>query len=107
MMPNSVQMCCFKTGMLCYTYNTLVILYYSRLFILMCDVDDVSSCISEAWAVLKRGHTDSDDMVAYFLQACSGLGLCAKALKFIPPGYNVGESHLIPYIINQNIELWD
>ncbi|KAG7238537.1 hypothetical protein INR49_030810 [Caranx melampygus] len=55
---------------------------------LCADVLLQNSCVSEAWAVLRRGHTDSDDMVAYFLQECSGLGLCAKALKFIPPGYN-------------------
>lgn len=51
----------------------------------------VSSCVSDAWALLKRGHTERDDMVLYFLQACNGFGLCAEALKYIPAGYNVGE----------------
>lgn len=50
-----------------------------------------SSCVSEAWALLKRGHTGSDDMVMYFLQACTGFGLCAEALKHIT-GYDVGEA---------------
>lgn len=59
----------------------------------------VSSCVSDAWALLKRGHTESDDMVMYFLQACNGFGLCAAALKYIPAGYNVGES----LVIQQNI----
>lgn len=50
----------------------------------------VASCVSEAWALLKRGHTESDDMVMYFLQARNGFGLCAEALTYIPAGHNVG-----------------
>ncbi|XP_023273001.1 uncharacterized protein LOC111663153 [Seriola lalandi dorsalis] len=55
---------------------------------LCADVLLQNSCVSEAWALLKRGHTERDDMVTYFLQACHGFGLCAKALKYIPAGYN-------------------
>ncbi|XP_060919549.1 protein ELYS-like [Labrus mixtus] len=47
-----------------------------------------NSCVSDAWTLLKRGHTESDNMVLYFLQACNGLGLCAEALKYIPAGYD-------------------
>ncbi|XP_063764385.1 protein ELYS-like isoform X1 [Eleginops maclovinus] len=55
---------------------------------LCADVLLQNSCISEAWALLKRGHTESDEVVLYFLQACNGLGLCAEALKCIPAGYH-------------------
>ncbi|XP_018545495.1 uncharacterized protein LOC108892440 isoform X2 [Lates calcarifer] len=58
---------------------------------LCADVLLQNSCVSDAWALLKRGHTERDDMVLYFLQACNGFGLCAEALKYIPAGYNVGE----------------
>ncbi|KAM6968707.1 protein ELYS-like isoform 2-T2 [Tautogolabrus adspersus] len=47
-----------------------------------------NSCVSDAWDLLKRGHTESDNMVVYFLQACNGFGLCAEASKYIPAGYN-------------------
>ncbi|XP_071355139.1 uncharacterized protein [Trachinotus anak] len=56
---------------------------------LCADVLLQNSCVSDAWALLKRGHTESDDMVAYFLQACNGFGLCTKAVKYIPAGYDV------------------
>ncbi|XP_031703046.1 uncharacterized protein LOC116383392 [Anarrhichthys ocellatus] len=49
-----------------------------------------NSCVSEAWALLKRSHAESDNMVMYFLQTCNGFGLCAEALKCIPAGYNDG-----------------
>ncbi|XP_037652248.1 uncharacterized protein LOC119504273 isoform X3 [Sebastes umbrosus] len=48
-----------------------------------------NSCVPEAGALLKRGHTENDNVVMYFLQACNGFGLCAEALKCIPAGYNV------------------
>lgn len=54
-----------------------------------------SSCVSEAWALLKRGQTESNNMVMYFIEACNGAGLCAEALKYIPAGYNVGECPVI------------
>ncbi|XP_044022121.1 uncharacterized protein LOC122861577 isoform X2 [Siniperca chuatsi] len=62
---------------------------------LCADVLLQNSCVSDAWALLKRGHTESDDMVMYFLQACSGFGLCAEALKYIPAGYNGEGDHVI------------
>ncbi|XP_036981411.1 uncharacterized protein LOC119034480 isoform X3 [Acanthopagrus latus] len=46
------------------------------------------SCVSEAWTLLKKGHTESNDTVMYFLKACDGVGLCAEALKYIPAGYH-------------------
>ncbi|XP_041810446.1 protein ELYS-like [Chelmon rostratus] len=55
---------------------------------LCADVLLQNSCVSEAWALLKRGHADSSDMVTHFLQACNRAGLCAEALKYIPAGYN-------------------
>ncbi|KAM7375832.1 hypothetical protein PAMP_005599 [Pampus punctatissimus] len=55
---------------------------------LCADVLLQNSCVSDAWALLKKGHTGSDDMIMYFLQACEGFGLCAEALKYIPVGYN-------------------
>ncbi|KAJ4939722.1 hypothetical protein JOQ06_029160 [Pogonophryne albipinna] len=61
---------------------------------LCADVLLQNSCVSEAWALLKRGHTESDEVVLYFLQACNGLGLCAEALKCIPAGYN-GEGDIV------------
>lgn len=56
----------------------------------------LSSYVSEAWALLKRG--ESKDMVMYFLQACNKVGLCAEALKCIPAGYIVGECLVIQHI---------
>ncbi|XP_030299185.1 uncharacterized protein LOC115597438 isoform X3 [Sparus aurata] len=47
-----------------------------------------NNCVSEAWTLLKRGHTESDDTVMYFLNACDRVGLCAEALKYIPAGYH-------------------
>ncbi|KAL3049165.1 hypothetical protein OYC64_008607 [Pagothenia borchgrevinki] len=61
---------------------------------LCADVLLQNSCVSEAWALLKRGHTESDEVVLYFLQACNGLGLCAEALQCIPAGYN-GEGDIV------------
>ncbi|KAI4804743.1 hypothetical protein KUCAC02_026359 [Chaenocephalus aceratus] len=61
---------------------------------LCADVLLQNSCVSEAWTLLKRGHTESDEVVLYFLQACNGLGLCAEALKCIPAGYN-GEGDIV------------
>ena len=57
--------------------------------------DNVFRCVSEAWDLLKRGHTESYDMVLHFLKACCGVGLCAEALKYIPAGYNVGDVLMI------------
>ncbi|KAL7381046.1 hypothetical protein ABVT39_027770 [Epinephelus coioides] len=59
---------------------------------LCADVLLQNSCYSEAWALLKRGHTESENVVKYFLQACDGFGLCAEALKCIPAEYNEPES---------------
>lgn len=50
------------------------------------------SCNSDAWALLKRGHTETEDMSKYFLQTCKGVGLCTEALKYILVENNVGES---------------
>ncbi|XP_042244671.1 uncharacterized protein LOC121881098 [Thunnus maccoyii] len=55
---------------------------------LCADVLLQNSYVSDAWALLKRSHTESDDMVVHFLQACEGFGLFAEALKYIPEGYN-------------------
>ncbi len=47
-------------------------------------------------------------MVMYFLQACNGFGLCAEALKYIPAGYNVGESLIIQHnICKKDIQPWN
>jgi len=54
-----------------------------------------SSCVSDAWALLKRGHTEREDMVMYFLQACKRFNLDSESLKHIPEGYNVGDSFII------------
>ncbi|KAI3367730.1 hypothetical protein L3Q82_026578 [Scortum barcoo] len=62
---------------------------------LCADVLLQNSCVPEAWALLKRGQTESDDMVMYFLQACNKFGLSEEALKCIPAGYNVGKSLVI------------
>jgi hypothetical protein len=37
------------------------------------------SHVSDAWALLKKGHTGSNDMVRYFLHGCERLGLCVAA----------------------------
>ncbi|XP_056281596.1 uncharacterized protein LOC130201013 [Pseudoliparis swirei] len=50
-----------------------------------------NSCVSEAWALLKRSHAKNDHMVVSFLQACDGCGLCAEALPCLPVGYNGSE----------------
>ncbi|XP_039459612.1 uncharacterized protein LOC120434994 [Oreochromis aureus] len=50
---------------------------------LFADVLIQSSCNSDAWALLKRGHTETEDMSKYFLQTCKGVGLCTEALKYI------------------------
>ncbi|XP_035023722.1 uncharacterized protein LOC118116278 isoform X3 [Hippoglossus stenolepis] len=55
---------------------------------LFADVLLQNSCVSAAWALLRRGHTESDDAVMYFLQACNRFGLCTEALKYIPAGCN-------------------
>lgn len=65
----------------------------------MLTVSLVSSLVSDAWALLKRGHTGSEDMLVYFLQTCNRFGLCTEALKYIPAGCNVGES----LVISQNM----
>ncbi|CAB1330942.1 unnamed protein product [Coregonus sp. 'balchen'] len=39
-----------------------------------------NSHVSDAWALLKKGHTGSNDMVRYFLHECERLGLCMAAL---------------------------
>ncbi|XP_033498258.2 uncharacterized protein LOC117266931 isoform X1 [Epinephelus lanceolatus] len=59
---------------------------------LCADVLLQNSCVSKAWALLKRGHTESENVVKYFLQACDGFGLCAEALKCIPAEYNGEEN---------------
>ncbi|KAM7403022.1 hypothetical protein PAMA_003784 [Pampus argenteus] len=46
---------------------------------LCADVLLQNSCVSDAWALLKKGHTGSDDMIMYFLQACEGFGLYRSA----------------------------
>ncbi|CAI5696609.1 unnamed protein product [Oreochromis niloticus] len=50
---------------------------------LFADVLIQSSFNSDAWALLKRGHTETEDMSKYFLQTCKGVGLCTEALKYI------------------------
>ncbi|XP_069391818.1 uncharacterized protein [Paralichthys olivaceus] len=62
---------------------------------LFTDVLLQNSCVSDAWALLRRGHTESDDAVMYFLQTCNRFGLCTEALKYIPAGCNVGEYYII------------
>ncbi|XP_054861977.1 protein ELYS-like isoform X2 [Amphiprion ocellaris] len=54
---------------------------------LCADVLLQGSSVSDAWDVLKRGHSESEDMVMHFLQTCNGLSLCAEALKYIPARY--------------------
>ncbi|XP_023208249.1 uncharacterized protein LOC111612187 [Xiphophorus maculatus] len=46
----------------------------------------LSSCLSDAWALLKRSHTENEDMVMYFLQACKGVNLHVEAVKYICHG---------------------
>ncbi|XP_034715046.1 protein ELYS-like [Etheostoma cragini] len=55
---------------------------------LCADVLLLNSYVSEAWALLKKCHTESDNMVMYLLQACNRLGLCAKTLTCIPAECN-------------------
>ncbi|XP_051252076.1 uncharacterized protein LOC127361465 isoform X2 [Dicentrarchus labrax] len=55
---------------------------------LCADVLFQNSCGSEAWALLKRGHTESNDLVMYFDQVCKGFGLCTEVFKYIPKGFN-------------------
>ncbi|XP_029350185.1 uncharacterized protein LOC115036190 [Echeneis naucrates] len=54
--------------------------------VLVPHIDNI--CVSDAWALLKRGHTESDDMVTYFLQTCNEFGLYTKALKCISAELN-------------------
>uniref|UniRef100_A0A087XBZ4 ELYS-like domain-containing protein n=4 Tax=Poecilia formosa TaxID=48698 RepID=A0A087XBZ4_POEFO len=49
---------------------------YAEVFLL-------SSCLTDAWALLKRSHTENEDMVMYLLQACKGVNLHAEAVKYI------------------------
>ncbi|XP_038146588.1 uncharacterized protein LOC119787039 isoform X2 [Cyprinodon tularosa] len=51
-----------------------------------------SSCVSDAWSLLKRSHTESEDMIMYFIQACRDFNLGAEALKYIPEGYDGKEA---------------
>ncbi|XP_047249076.1 uncharacterized protein LOC124884995 isoform X4 [Girardinichthys multiradiatus] len=44
--------------------------------------------VSDAWALLRKSHTESEDMVTHFLQACQGVNLGAEAVKYIPEGCN-------------------
>ncbi|XP_035850515.1 protein ELYS-like [Sander lucioperca] len=55
---------------------------------LCADVLLLNSCVSEAWALLKRGHTESDNVVMYLLQAYDRLGLCAETLTCSPAECN-------------------
>ncbi|XP_062252507.1 uncharacterized protein LOC133961426 isoform X3 [Platichthys flesus] len=55
---------------------------------LFVDVLLQNSCVSAAWDLLRRGHTESDDAATYFLQVCNRFGLCTEALKCIPAGCN-------------------
>ncbi|XP_054893946.1 uncharacterized protein LOC129365073 [Poeciliopsis prolifica] len=48
----------------------------------------LSSCLSDAWAMLKGSHTENEDMVMYFLQACKGVNLHAEAVKYVCHGCN-------------------
>jgi len=75
--------------------GTLMAISLAIIFCVFLTMSLLPSCVSEAWALLKRGHTESDEVVLYFLQACNGLGLCAEALQCIPAGYNVGEYQFI------------
>lgn len=52
------------------------------------------SRVSDAWTLLKRSHSESEDIVMYFLQACRGIILTTEAVKYIPEGYSVGKSYL-------------
>ncbi|XP_016527466.1 uncharacterized protein LOC103138730 isoform X2 [Poecilia formosa] len=54
---------------------------YAEVFLL-------SSCLTDAWALLKRSHTENEDMVMYLLQACKGVNLHAEAVKYICHGCN-------------------
>lgn len=65
---------------------------------LLCVVHTISRCVSEAWGLLKSGHTESNNMLTYFLEASCGLGLRAEALKYIPAGYNVSDCLVIQHI---------
>ncbi|KAK2826085.1 hypothetical protein Q5P01_020299 [Channa striata] len=56
---------------------------------LCADVLIQNSCFSEAWSLLKRGHTEGEDMVMHFLLSCNRFCLHAEALKHIPIGHNV------------------
>ncbi|KAM4724068.1 protein ELYS-like isoform 3-T3 [Anableps anableps] len=50
-----------------------------------------SSCLSDAWALLKSSHTENEDMVMYFLQACRDVTLGDEAVKYIHQAYNSKE----------------
>ncbi|KAM9708508.1 protein ELYS-like isoform 1-T1 [Menidia menidia] len=58
---------------------------------LCADVLLQSSCVSDAWALLRRSHTESENMVMYFLQACRRFNLSTEALNYIPEGYSEEE----------------
>ncbi|MEQ2215027.1 hypothetical protein XENOCAPTIV_026031, partial [Xenoophorus captivus] len=44
--------------------------------------------VSDAWALLRKSHTEGEDMVTHFLQPCRGVNLGAEAVKYIPEGCN-------------------
>ncbi|XP_041828117.1 uncharacterized protein LOC121631339 [Melanotaenia boesemani] len=70
---------------------------------LYADVLLQNSCVSDAWALLKKSHTQSEDMAIYFLQACKGFNLCEEALKYIPRGYSgKGGSSKVPEMKNKD-----
>ncbi|KAJ0009065.1 hypothetical protein NQD34_016480, partial [Periophthalmus magnuspinnatus] len=48
-----------------------------------------NSCVSEAWALVKRNNPENEDIVANYLKACKEFGLSAEAAKYLPPGYKV------------------
>ncbi|XP_072313547.1 uncharacterized protein [Eucyclogobius newberryi] len=48
-----------------------------------------NSCVSEAWALVKRNYTEGEDTVLHFLKACDEVGLSAEASKYIPSGHKV------------------
>lgn len=88
-MQSFLQKCFFKAGklwlLLPFLNNNLDFLNWLLGYFL----SPPPSCVSDAWSLLKRSHTESEDMIMYFIQACRDFNLGAEALKYIPEGYDV------------------
>uniref|UniRef100_A0AAV2JGZ3 ELYS-like domain-containing protein n=1 Tax=Knipowitschia caucasica TaxID=637954 RepID=A0AAV2JGZ3_KNICA len=46
-----------------------------------------NNCVSEAWALVKRNHTEKGETLEHFSKTCNECGFSAEASKYIPSGY--------------------